>query len=165
MIQLLPLTALVLAPQASSASQPMMAAEPEAIAALLEAQGYKTQVSKLPSGTPQVIANDATGSTNIFMIRFYDCDNNHEHCSSVQFLGGHHALPQGATQTSESIANNWNSGNTRYVFAYVNAAQELWIEMDLNMAGGVTRQYFLSMLHIWVNKSSQFEQFQAKALP
>jgi len=125
------------------------AGEPENIADIIRAMGFQARMDKDGAGDP-LIRSSSNGVA--FQIEFYGCTDN-ANCNSLRFYAGYD-LRSGTTL---DVVNQWNR-DKRYLSAYLDDEDDPYLQMDINMAGGVSREAFESSLELWQSLKGEFEQ-------
>ncbi len=123
------------------------ATSPEAIVGLLQQAGYRANLTVDNIGDP-LIESSAAGVD--FSIYFYGCDNA-VNCQSLQFSSGYD-LDRG---TSFQAMNDWNS-TQRFGYAYLDNESDPYVNMDMNMAYGISTDGFFDSLAIWEQVLADF---------
>lgn len=143
-IQAIAAAALALAGAASSAHAQtghVLASDPQGIATLMQAAGYRAEITTDGDGDPKILSS-AEGAN--FSVYFYGCTTN-KNCQSIQFSAGFD-LDSGLTLEQ---ANDWNT-NKRFGKVYLDDDWDPRIEMDINLAyGGVSEKNMRETLDIW----------------
>ncbi|MGL5008264.1 MAG: YbjN domain-containing protein [Paracoccaceae bacterium] len=124
------------------------ATSPEAIAALLQEAGYRATVGVDNVGDP-MIESSAAGAD--YTIYFYGCDNA-RNCQSLQFSSGYD-LERG---TSFQAMNDWNS-TQRFGYAYLDNESDPYVNMDVNLAYGVSTDNLRDVFLVWDQVLSDFQ--------
>lgn len=141
-----------LAGASSAHSQTLTAGDPELIADLLRAEGYRAEIvpAKKPDAAPS-IRSGAGGAT--FTIFFYDCTKGKD-CKAVQYYAGFTG-----TKMDAARMNAWNL-DRRFTRAYIDNENDPVLEMDVNMAPeGLPRALFIDNLEVWASQVGQFRTF------
>jgi hypothetical protein len=123
------------------------ATSPDAIVGLLQQAGYRANLTVDNVGDP-LIESSAAGVD--FSIYFYGCDNA-VNCQSLQFSSGYD-LERG---TSFQAMNDWNS-TQRFGYAYLDNESDPFVNMDVNMAYGISTDSFFDTLAIWEQVLADF---------
>ena len=138
-----------IAPTGAAPSRMVRAEAPEAIVALMHELGYRAELTTDGQGDPKI--KSAAGGAN-FSIYFYGCSD-HRACRSVQFSAGF--------DTKDGVdllrVNDWNRHN-RYGQASLDAENDPYIEMDILMQGGLSRELFEANLSVWDNMLADFQR-------
>ena len=125
------------------------ATEPEKLASLIRDFGYRATVEQDDAGDP-MIRSSAGGSD--FLIYFYGCDGG-EQCRTVLFQAGYD-LESG---TTGEVIEDWNE-NVLFGRAYLDEEADPWIEMPVNLFGGVNRENFADTFDWWETVLEGFER-------
>jgi hypothetical protein len=134
----------------SAAQAQMVTANPASVAKVLQANGYRAEVTKDDSGDPMI--KSASSGTN-FLVLFYGCTNN-ANCTTIQFFAGYTDADNG----SLSAINEWNAKN-RFGRAYLSDKGAARLEMDVDLDdGGMSSALFEDNLEFWVAIMSSFEK-------
>jgi hypothetical protein len=157
---------LILAPGAAQAQlqpmQPLQPAQPTQQAQLLDATtpelvvtaiqgfGYKARLTTTKSGKPKI---ESTISKSNFSIFFNDCNNSNAACKSVQFSMGYAMR----NKPSPDAINAWNR-DKRWAKAYLDKDGDPFLEMDVNMLGGVSVKNFEDTFDWWRLAITEFEK-------
>jgi len=118
------------------------------------AKGYgSAELSKQKNGNPLI-----NGRVNgiKYGIYFYSCKENKD-CTAMQFYAG---WKVGDVTRSEKLAkiNEWNR-TKRFGRAYLDRVGDIAVEMDMNMAYGVTRANMDDNFDYWRLISKQAQDF------
>lgn len=124
------------------------ATSPQAVADLLQQAGYRAVVGVDNIGDPKI---DSSAAGVDFTIYFYGCENG-GNCQSVQFSSGYD-LEKG---TSFQAMNDWNS-TQRFGYAYLDNESDPYVNMDVNMAYGISADSFIDSLALWEQVLSDFQ--------
>jgi hypothetical protein len=131
------------------AAEPVVdAADPAELASIIRALGYRAVVETDGVGDP-MISSRANGTK--FAIYFYGCTEGGA-CKSLLFKVGYD-LDAG---TSLDVVNDWNA-KTLFGRAYLDDEADPWLEMAVNMDGGVRRGNFEDTFDWWEVILNQFE--------
>lgn len=131
-------------------AETVSAADPASVAKVLQANGYRAELTKDDSGDPMI--RSASSGTN-FLILFYGCTDN-RNCATVQFYAGY-TDPGNA---SLAALNEWNARN-RFGRAYLSDKGAARLEMDVDLDdGGMSAALFEDNLEFWVAIMSTFEK-------
>jgi putative sensory transduction regulator len=134
---------------ATAADELIFADNPSALVALIQDLGFQAKLDKDGVGDP-LIRSSAGGVD--FSIQFYGCTKN-KRCDSLHFVVGYD-LDDGATL--EAI-EAWNEGQ-RYASGYLDDENDPFLQLDLNMVGGLTRANFESTFDLWQTIKAEFEE-------
>jgi hypothetical protein len=138
----------VAAPPVTTAAGLVDATSPQAIASLLQGAGYRAEVT-VDNVKDPLIKSSAAGVD--FSIYFYGCENN-TNCQSIQFSSGYD-LDRGS---SFQAMNDWNAAQ-RFGYAYLDNESDPFVNMDINMASGISSDNFLDSLQLWEQVLSDFQ--------
>lgn len=126
---------------AELASEPLMdATDAEKMASVIRGLGYRAVVETDGIGDPMIMSS-ASGTD--FAIYFYGCTDN-ANCKWVLFKVGYD-LENG---TTADTINRWNA-DTLFGRAYLDDEADPWLEMSVNMDGGVSRANFEDTYDWW----------------
>ena len=125
-------------------------ADPQKLAAVMQAAGYQAELGKDNTGDP-MITSAAAGSK--FVVLFYNCTD-HAACETIQFQT---AWAMKVKPTLAAI-NEWNHGN-RFGRAYIDKEGDPGIMMDINLdKGGMSPGLFRDNLEVWVTVLGNFKK-------
>src|SRR5438094_2545606 len=142
------LAAAALLALAAPATAQNVTADPQRLAAVMQAAGYQAELGKDNTGDP-MITSAAAGSK--FVVLFYNCTN-HAGCLTIQFQT---AWAMKAKPTLAAI-NDWNHGN-RFGRAYIDKEGDPGIMMDINLdKGGMSPGLFRDNLEVWATIVGNF---------
>jgi hypothetical protein len=117
---------------------------------VMQSEGYVAQLREDDLGNPQI--RSAVGGID-FTVLFYDCSPSGERqCKSFDLVAGFD-LSKGIALDS---INQWNSSK-RYGAAYVDDENDPWINMFINLDGGLTGASILDSLAIWSQLMDDFK--------
>ncbi|MBW4329366.1 YbjN domain-containing protein [Stakelama sp. CBK3Z-3] len=151
------LTGAVLGAAPSGAQQVMpvrtranITADPDALARLVRAEGYKVTIDHTDDGNP-FLQTDVDGTP--FTIFLNNCIAG-KACRTVQFYAGFSV----STPRKLDLINRWNQ-QKRFAKAYIDDQNDPRLEMDINMAGGgVARGNFVENFRVWIRLLAAFKQ-------
>ena len=136
---------------ASPALAELTQADPDQLSALISSKGYPVEQGTDDIGDPQlVVKSEGTA----FYIQFYGCGEDHLNCTSVQFLA---AFDMADGMTAEQ-ALGW-SRDQRFTSVYLDDEQDPFLQMDMNIDGGVSEANFTDNLEIWRSSLSAFKDY------
>jgi Putative bacterial sensory transduction regulator len=138
------------APAAVAQPVPNGGLSAEDVAAWLQNAGYAAKIETERSGR-KTIASSAEGLD--FHISMYDCHNG-PRCASLEFFIGFDT--KGAFNATQM--NEWNRDN-RWVRAYVDKANDPWLEMDVDLSPGGTYEGLTDQFAIWRSELPDFKKF------
>ncbi len=124
--------------------------EPAALVALLQEEGYRAKLTVDSEGDPKI--EGRVGQFN-FRALFYGCESD-KGCHELQLDTGFD-MPDGL---SFEKANEWNQSK-RYGKVYLDDDQDPFLEMNINMDGGLTQENFLDTFEIWHDVVDEFTTF------
>jgi hypothetical protein len=139
--------ATVFAASAVIAQDNLITANPDAIAAQLQAAGLKTEIGTDSVGDPSITSIAADSN---FEVYFYGCTAGKD-CLSVQMNACFDA-PEGITF---EVINTWNF-DMRYGKASLDDAKDPCLKMDVDLTKGVAAATFQSSLKTWVELLGRF---------
>jgi hypothetical protein len=145
-----PIVAAMLIAAASSpaiAQDMISGGDTEAILEVVRAKGSGT-LAKQQNGNPRIVGRIDGVQYHIY---FMGCDGGT--CEDVNFYAGF-----GGNKPPLDLINEWNR-DKRFGNAYLDADLDAVIELDVNLETPVSREYFASMLDVWVLLLSQFTEF------
>lgn len=131
------------------AAQQVDATDPGRLAQIIQNLGYKARVETDSIGDP-MLASSAGGTD--FSIYFYGCSDNVA-CKSVLFKVGYDLS---AGTTLENV-NEWNE-TSLFGRAYLDDDMDPWLEMAVNLDGGVSQANFEDTYDWWEVIIQQFEE-------
>ena len=124
------------------------ATSPQAIVTLMQQAGYRAALGVDNIGDPKI---DSSAAGVDFTIYFYGCTNA-VNCQSLQFSSGFDM----AKGTSFQAMNDWNS-TQRFGYAYLDSESDPFVNMDVNVAFGVSRENLLESISLWEQVLSNFQ--------
>jgi hypothetical protein len=132
-----------------AAAQTLIDAEnPADLVAMIQALGFQARLDEDNVGDPLIRSSAGGGE---FSIYFYGCTDN-KRCQSLQFSAGYD-LDDG---TTHAVVDEWNEIK-RFASAYLDDEDDPFLQMDINTAGGITRQNFENSFELWQTLKGQFE--------
>jgi len=138
-------------PHAAAAQSDLVdATDPQRLASLIQGLGYRAQVDVDGVGDPLLISS--VGGSN-FRIYFYGCTDN-KGCKSLLYKIGYD-LTDGTTL---DVVNGWNSDKL-FGRAYLDDENDPWLELSVNMAGGVSQFNFEDTFDWWEVIIGEFEDY------
>ena len=152
LVALLPLAPMPLWAQTTGSVETagqISAADPAAIVAEMQRLGYRAELTTDDGGDPKI--KSAAGGAN-FSIYFYGCESGKD-CTSIQFSAGFDK----ANGLDLAVANDWNT-RKRYGKVYLDDERDPYIEMDIDMEGGIRTELFADNLGIWDRMLSDFKK-------
>lgn len=135
-------------------AQMVSAADPASIVTVLQANGYRAELTKDDGGDP-LIRSALDGSK--FAIIFYGCTKNRA-CQTIQFYAGF----KSEGKVSIEAMNDWNKTN-RFSRAYIDNDEDPVIEMDVDLDdGGMSRALFEDNFEFWEVLVPEFKKVIAQ---
>lgn len=134
---------------APAQAQVVDATEPDRLVEIIQALGYRAQLTTDEMGDPMI--NSSAAGTD-FTILFFGCTDNTA-CRLLLFRVGYD-LPEGTTLEA---VNAWNT-NEVVGRAYLDDENDPWLEMAVNMDGGVSRANFEDTFDWWDVTVAKFQQ-------
>jgi Putative bacterial sensory transduction regulator len=125
------------------------ATDPERVVSVIQALGYRAALSTDAAGDP-LIESSAGGAE--FSIYFYGCDAGAS-CRFLLFKVGYDT-PE---PVSANLVNEWNA-QALFGRAFVDAEGRPWLEMPVNLYGGVSSEGFADTFDWWELILGQFEE-------
>src|SRR5262245_16674582 len=145
---LLAASLLGLAAHAQTTGTLLTAENPGEIISIIQDLGFQAKLDKDAVGDPMI--RSSAGGVD-FSIQFYGCTKN-KRCDSLHFIAGYD-LDDGTTLEA---VEQWNE-EQRYASAYLDDENDPFLQLDLNMAGGISRENFESTFSLWQTLKGQFE--------
>jgi Putative bacterial sensory transduction regulator len=136
------------APAAPVADGLIVASDPQGIVSAMQALGYTATLGTDGAGDPTVTG--AIDGTN-YNVYFYGCQNN-TNCQWLIFSAGFD-LPNGSTL---QVINDWNTNNL-VGQAYLDAAQDPFLNYFVTTTGGLTQANFADVVDWWKVALGNFE--------
>jgi len=124
----------------ASAQSGNVFANPDQLAKILRDEGYAAKLDADIDGDPMISSSSQGLKWNIY---FYGCTKG-RNCNAVQFSCG---LAAKGEIPLEQL-NEWNR-NWRYTKTYLHKNGSVTLSRDLDMAGGITRSNFKSVMDSW----------------
>jgi hypothetical protein len=125
----------------------------EDVAAWLREQGKEATISQDSLGN-KIILTSAAGLN--FSIYMFDCLD--DRCGSLQFASGPHNSPTGKFDLER--LNEWNK-TKRWVRAYLNGPDSLWLEADFDLAPGSSYELLDDEMATWLKALDAMKTFFA----
>ncbi|MEJ2286929.1 MAG: YbjN domain-containing protein [Desulfobacterales bacterium] len=136
----------------ASVADQVLASDPQSLVNFFFNNGYPAQLTTDAVGDPMVEYR-LNGSKEVLF--FYDCEDNTD-CLAVQFYSGY----QLDNSVSLERINEWNSGDRRFIRAYLTEDGAARIEMDVaTSADGISERDFNDLLSLWIDRMAEFEEF------
>lgn len=141
------LFALVAVP--ASAQNLIDASDERLLAQFLQDQGFRAKLEVLDDGDP-VIRSNSSGTN--FSIYFYGCERGTD-CQSIQFFVAYD-LDDGLALERVNAINSQN----RFTKVYLDEDNDPFMELDVNMAFGVTHENLADTLEWWLVSMGELER-------
>ena len=125
------------------------ATAPQVIIGVLQQEGYRATLGQDNNGNPKI---DSSAAGVDYSIYFNNCTNG-ANCTSLNFSAGFD-LDKG---TSFQTMNDWNSTQF-FAYAYLDSESDPFVNMDVNMAFGVSVDNFVSSLSRWDQTLADFQR-------
>lgn len=125
------------------------ATDPEKLVAVIQDLGYRASLGSDGIGDPMI--GSSVGGVE-FGIYFYGCTKG-ERCKSLLFTVGYD--PEAGTTLD--VVEAWNE-RTLFGRAYLDEEGDPWLEMPVNMFGGVSRENFEDAYDWWEVIVDDFEK-------
>jgi len=129
-------------------AQSVDASDPQPLVEIIQDLGYRGKLEVDGIGDPMI--HSSVGGTE-FAIYFYGCEDNAK-CTALLFKVGYDL----ADGTTLGVVNDWNAANL-FGRAYLDDEADPWIEMPVNLHGGVSRQNFEDTFDWWEVLIDNFE--------
>ena len=142
--------ALGLAALAAPATAEIDASDPEALAAIIRSEGYTAEITTDSTGDPMIVSKIVGVQYRIF---FYGCEDG-LNCSSIKFSAAFN-LQDGMTLQA---VNRWHTEN-RFGTVHLDDEMDPYIDLDVNLAYGVTEKNFADTVDWWRVVLSGFTKF------
>jgi hypothetical protein len=139
-----------LASQAQAMRIPEAGISADEVAQVLQAKGYKAEVSKDNEGDPKV-TSAADGSN--FTVFFYGCEHT-ARCTSLTLQSGFH-LEGGMTMDR---INAWNKDN-RFLKGWLDNVNDPYVEMDIAVGHGFLTETLASNIDTWAALLPDFKKY------
>ena len=124
------------------------ATAPGTLVEVIQALGYRAKLDTDALGDPKIVSS--VGGTD-FSIYFYGCTENSA-CKALLFKVGYDLIDG----TTLEVVNDWNE-TSLFGRAYLDEEGDPWVEMAVNMDGGVARFNFEDTFDWWEVVVGQFE--------
>ncbi len=125
------------------------ATDPAALVGIIQDMGYRADLEVDAEGDPLI--RSSVGGTR-FSLVFYGCSKKHDRCEILLFKAGWEL----ERKIDMEVINRWNATRL-FGRAYLDDVMDPWIELVLNLQGGVTRAQFESTFGWWENSVGEFE--------
>ena len=123
--------------------------DPEALVDIIQDLGYRATLEVDGEGDPLI--RSSVGGTQ-FALVFYGCSEQHDGCQILLFKAGYELNDK----VGMDVINQWNATRL-FGRAYLDDVRDPWIELVLNMQGGVTRAQFEKTFEWWETSVGEFE--------
>jgi len=137
------------APLAADTGQIVDGGNPEALVSIIQDLGYRAQLDVDADGDPMI--RSSVGGTQ-FAVVFYGCSEHHDDCQILLFKARYEL----DSKVGMSVINQWNASRL-FGRAYLDDVSDPWLELVLNVHGGVTRQQFENTFEWWETSIGEFE--------
>lgn len=124
------------------------ATDPQQLATIIQDMGYRARIDTDGIGDPMITSS--VGGTD-FNLYFFGCTDGVE-CKSLLFKVGYDL----ASGTTLAVVNAWNQDNL-FGRAYLDEDDDPWLEMPVNMDGGVSLFNFQDTFDWWEVVIEEFE--------
>jgi hypothetical protein len=132
----------------SSASSLITANSFDAILAALESNGFTVDLTKDSDGDPLIESLD---DDEPFSVHFYGCTKGKD-CEYIQFVSGWD-LAKGTTM---QVIAKWNEDRV-WGRAFLDSDNDPWLDLAVNLKGGVTAENFDDTVSWWWSVLRDFE--------
>ena len=123
---------------------------PAALVSVIQSEGYPATLSTDSTGDPMIESKMEGISYKIF---FYGCEQG-QSCSTIKFSTAFN-MQDGMTLQA---VNRWHQEN-RFGTVFLDDEMDPFIDMDVNLAFGVTEANFADTVDWWRVVLSEFKQF------
>lgn len=135
----------------AGASAQVAADDPASVVSALQDAGYRATLGTDGQGDPKV---ESAVSRTEFTVYFYGCDGGNAGCDALLFAAGYDL----ADSLSALRVNEWN--RTKLAGrAYIDDEGDPFLELYVNLAGGVPSANFAATLDVWSRTVGEFEDF------
>ena len=134
---------------AEASPQIVDGSDPAALVDIIQDLGYRAILEVDGEGDPLI--RSSVGGTQ-FALVFYGCSEQHDACQILLFKAGYELNDK----VGMDVINQWNATRL-FGRAYLDDVSDPWIELVLNMQGGVTRQQFEKTFEWWETSVGEFE--------
>ena len=134
---------------ADSDSEIVDGTNPEQLVNIIQELGYRARLEIDGDGDPMI--RSSVGGTQ-FAVVFYGCSDSHDQCQILLFKAGYELNDK----VGIDIINQWNATRL-FGRAYLDEVNDPWIELVLNVHGGVTRKQFENTFEWWESSVGEFE--------
>ena len=125
------------------------ATDPDGLITTIQDLGYRAKLDSDGAGDPMILSS--VGGTD-FSIYFYGCKGANVACKSLLYKVGYD-LSDGTTL---EVINNWNE-TSLFGRAYMDDENDPWLELSVNMDGGVSQMNFEDTFDWWEVIVGRFE--------
>jgi hypothetical protein len=139
---------LLAAATTASSAEFVDATDPQQLVSIIRELGYRARLTSDNTGDPMI--STSVGGTDVSIL-FFGCVANAD-CKTLLFKVGYD-LNDGTTLEAVNV---WNTENL-YGRAYLDDESDPWIEMPVNLFGGITRQNFEDTFDWWDVVVGRFE--------
>lgn len=122
---------------------------PQALVEIIQNLGYRASLEVDSEGDPLI--RSSVGGTQ-FALVFYGCSETHNDCQILLFKAGYELNDK----IGMELINQWNATRL-FGRAYLDDVSDPWIELVLNVQGGVTRAQFEKTFEWWETSVGEFE--------
>ena len=122
---------------------------PAALVSIIQDLGYRALLETDGDGDPMI--RSSVGGTE-FAVVFYGCNENHDGCQILLFKAGYEV----EKKIGMEVINRWNATRL-FGRAYLDDVSDPWLELVLNVHGGVSRQQFENTFGWWESSVGEFE--------
>jgi hypothetical protein len=133
----------------ASEAQIVDGTDPTALVEIIQDLGYRANLEVDGEGDPMI--RSSVGGTQ-FALVFYGCSEQHDNCQILLFKAGYELNDK----VGMDVINQWNATRL-FGRAYLDEVSDPWIELVLNMQGGVTRAQFEKTFEWWEMSVGEFE--------
>jgi hypothetical protein len=123
--------------------------DPAALVNIIQDLGYRASLEVDGEGDPLI--RSSVGGTE-FALVFYGCSESHDNCQILLFRAGYEL----SDKIGMNVINQWNATRL-FGRAYLDEVSDPWIELVLNVEGGVTRAQFEKTFEWWETSVGEFE--------
>ena len=123
--------------------------DPSALVNIIQDLGYRATLEVDGEGDPLI--RSSVGGTQ-FALVFYGCSEQHDGCQILLFKAGYELNDK----VGMDVINQWNATRL-FGRAYLDDVSDPWLELVLNMQGGVTRTQFEKTFEWWETSVGEFE--------
>ena len=123
--------------------------DPAMLVNIIQDLGYRATLEVDGEGDPLI--RSSVGGTQ-FNLVFYGCSEQHDNCQILLFKAGYEL----DDKVGMDVINQWNATRL-FGRAYLDDVNDPWIELVLNVQGGVTRTQFEKTFEWWETSVGQFE--------